>query len=256
MEQNKDNKIPEEPKKEIEKPVENKQNPPQEETQEQINWRKFRESREKERLEKEKELEEQKNKAKQAEEQAKAFKEALDAMMANDKPQAQEASIPSSFDLEAIDMPTGKEIKEYTQKSINEGIQKGLEKYLAEQQRVQQEREKQDLPKRIRGAHKDFDEVCSQENLDYLEYHYPEITSAFSHMPDSLDKWTNVYKAVKKFVPNINSNPDKAKADKNLNKPQSVSSVSTESGQNFSKGLPQSRRDQNWERMQKIMKGL
>lgn len=228
-----------------------------EETQDQINWRKFRESREKERIEKEKELEEERKKASSAQEQAKAFKEALDAVMNKEQtPSPAQQSQESDMDFNSLDMPTGKEIASFTQKSINEGIQKGLEKYIAEQKRVSQEKDQQQLPKKLRDSHDNFDKICSQENLDYLEYHYPEVAVPYSQMPDSYSKWSNIYKAIKKFVPNTDVKADKQKMEKNLNSPQSISAVGSQAEAATSKGVHQTKKEQNWARMQKIMKGL
>ncbi len=47
----------------------------------------------------------------------------------------------------------------------------------------------------------DFSRVCSQENLDYLDYHYPEISRPLQRLGDGYDKWHDTYHAVKKFIP-------------------------------------------------------
>ena len=239
----------EEVKKEIPK------NTTDQETPEQINWRKFRETREQERVSSQKGIEEEKKKTKAAQDQAQAFKDALDSVMNKETPQQSAVAEPLS-DFGSLDMPTGKEVMEYTQKSINEGIQKGLEKYVMEQQRVQKEKEQQNLPKRLKESHENFDKICSQENLDYLEYHYPEVAVPFSKMKDDFSKWSNIYKAIKRFVPTPDAKADKDKIDKNLNRPQSASAVSINADSDNSKGVSMNKRQQNWQRMQKIMKGM
>jgi hypothetical protein len=95
--------------------------------------------------------------------------------------------------------------------------------------------------------------------LDYLEYHYPEVANPLKRHNDGFDKWNDIYKAVKKFVPNLKeSKRDSAKADANFNKPKSMNSVSVNqpSESRNSSFISQEKKEANWERMKKLLKGI
>lgn len=207
---------------------------PQEESQEQINWKKFREARERER--KEKEIAE-KELAKKAEEVA-ALKAAMEAIVSKPEPMQREEG----------------------DESEEEKIKRHVREALADQARKDNEekakKEVEELPKHLAQAYGDFDQVCNTENLDYLEFHYPEVATAYKKMPDNFEKWSSIYKAVKRFVPNSNSKEIQQKLDRNLMKPQSMSSGVV----NQAKDVPplvldDQRRADNWQRMQRIIKG-
>lgn len=204
---------------------------------EEINWKKFRETREMERKQKEEAL----KIAAQKEAEAQALKQAMDALL--NKNQA-----PSS--------PSHYEEDETEDQRIEKKVQAALLK--KEQQFIQerQQREQQELPQRLNSTYKDFDQVCNTENLDYLEYHYPELATPFKHMPDSFDKWASLYQAVKRLVPNTNGKKDQAKAEKNFAKPQSMAvGGATQTGDTPPIRLEEKRRADNWARMQRVMKG-
>ena len=108
----------------------------------------------------------------------------------------------------------------------------------------------------MQSTFSDFNQVCSQENLDYLQYHYPEVAAGFKHAPDTFETWANIYKAMKRFVPNPDSKKDQARIEKNLAKPQSMSVPgSTQTGDHAPMDLSEKRRQDNWQRMQRVMKG-
>lgn len=206
------------------------------ESVEQINWRKFRQQREEER----KQREEIEKRAKAKEEEASALKAAMEALL--NKPNQRHTD------------------PEENEESDDDRIQKRIDAaILAREKKYEEERkqrEAQEFPQRLASNYKDFNQVCSTENLDYLEYHYPEIAKAYKHMPDGYDKWESVYKAVKRFLPNPESKKDEKKAEKNFNKPQSMSSASkTQIGDSAPVLLDDQRRKDNWNRMQKIMRG-
>ena len=90
-------------------------------------------------------------------------------------------------------------------------------------EKEREERERQEMPQRLQKTFGDFDKVVSTENLDYLEFHHPEIAEPFAKMENSYDKWRMVYAAIKKLVPNTDSKRDASKANANLAKPQSAS---------------------------------
>jgi len=210
------------------------------ENQQQINWKRFREERAKERKQKE----EAERRAAQKEEEARALKEAMEALL--NKPVAQ-----SREHEREDDSPSEEEIIE---RKVQAALEK-REKQLAEERRI---REAQELPNRLASNYKDFNTVCTEDNLDYLEFHYPEVAAAFKHMPDSFDKWANIYQAVKRFVPNgSNSNKDQAKATKNLSKPQSMSvGGMTATGDMAPHMLTEQKKQDNWARMQARIKGI
>ncbi len=223
-------------KDQLQEVKETKQTQEQVETPAQINWRKFREQREIER--KEKEAIERKYKEK--EQEALALKNAMEAVLNKNT-----YSAPQTEEREETE-------DERIQKKIDQALQ-ARERAL-EQQRAEQE--KALLPKKLTDTYSDFNQVCSQENIDYLEYHYPEIAQAFENQPDSFNKWANVYKAVKKLIPNHNSAKDEKKAQQNFNKPQSMSvSGVTQTGDNAPKFLDERRKQENYERMLRVMKG-
>lgn len=211
------------------------------ETDKEINWRKFREQREIERK--------QKIEAERIaiEERAKteALKAAMDALL--NKPNHSNQNNNQYSDNEETE-------DDRIQKHVKAAIAKEKESY--ERERIQQEQAT--FPQRLNSTFNDFNQVCSTENLDYLEYHYPEVATPYKHMQDGFDKWAAIYKAVKRFVPNTDNKKDQKKAEANFNKPQSISSTGTTQGGNAMPAarLDQTRKDDNWARMQKALKGL
>lgn len=227
-----------EAKENVQKSEEVKQEVVPQETVEQINWKKFRQDRELERKQKEEAL----KRAAEKEAEAQALKAAMEAIL--NKPQSQQ--------------PTNQYYQE--DQTEDQRIEAKVAAALAakEQQLESQRRQKeaQELPQKLASTFTDFNIVCSTENLDYLEYHYPEVASAFRHAPDGYDKWAAVYKAVKRFVPVPDSKKDQQRAEKNFNKPQAMSVPGvTQVGDTAPIQLDDKRRADNWARMQKIMKG-
>lgn len=211
------------------------------ESQEQINWKKFREQREIER--KQKDAAEKKAIEKEAE--AQALKAAMDAIL--NKQSSNQVQHSNQY-------------QEQEEESEDQRIQKKVDAALMARERSMEEQriksEIVNLPNKLAESYKDFNEVCSVENLDYLEYHYPEVAEAFKDRPDSFKKWEAVYKAVKRFVANPNSNKEQKKAEKNFNKPQSMAvSGATQTSDGAPMILDDKRRSDNWSRMQKVMKG-
>jgi hypothetical protein len=207
------------------------------ENEQEKNWKKFREQREVER----KQLEEERKRAKQKEEEAAALKAAMDALL--NKP--------------VNSMPIH---DQYQEESEDEKIQKKVEAALLERERkLEDERRKKEqaeMPIKLNQAYKDFDQVCSAENLDYIEYHYPEVATPFKHMPNSFEKWASIYQAIKRFVPNTDSKKDQKKAEKNFTKPQAMSAAgATQTGDQAPIMIDDKKRADNWARMQKVMKG-
>lgn len=203
------------------------------------NWRKFREQREIER--KEKDAAEKRAVEKEAE--AQALKAAMEALLNKQQPAQQQ------------------QYQSYGEEELSEDdrIQKKVEAAIAMKEKQyedsRKQREYQEYPQRLTAEYKDFNMVCSTENLDYLEYHEPEMATVFKQLPDGYDKWASIYKAVKRFVPNTNSNKDAKKAENNFNKPQSMAVAgATPTGDTAPMMLDDKRRADNWARMQRIMR--
>lgn len=239
-------KIEQSPPVEQEKKEEIKNNPSEkqvEETPEQINWRKFREERAIER----RQLEEERKNRQAKEAEAAALKAAMDAILNKPTPnQTINNNVEDGFEEE----------------SEEQRIERLVEQKLSARQKKEEEertqREAAALPQNLQKAYGDFNQICSTENLDYLEFHYPEIVKAYKYMPDGFDKWSSIYQSIKKFVPNTDSRKDASKADKNSVKPQSGSTpgVSQAGMPTSSYKLDEKRKAENWARMEKIRKGL
>lgn len=208
-----------------------------EETTEQINWRKFRETRKIDRAQKE----EAEKRAVAKEAEANALKQAMEALLSKNN-QSSQSSNGEYQQEESEDIRI--------QKKVDAAIQE-RDKRDAEYRR---QREIAEYPQRLEATYSDFSHVCSSENLDYIDYHYPEISKAFQNMPEGFDKWAAIYKSVKKLIPNTDSRKDQAKADKNFNKPQAMSAPGkTQTGDNPPLKLDDKRRTDNWERMKRVM---
>lgn len=206
-----------------------------------INWKAFKQAREVER----KQSEEIAKQAKKSQEEAIALKAALDAVLS--KPERNPRNEHENIENE-----------ETEDQRIDKRVNEAIARREAENEKKRREIENQEYPTRLSRDYKDFDQICTTENLDYLDYHYPEIAQAFAYMPQGYDKWSAVYKAVKRFIPNTDSKKDQSKADKNFNKPQSASSPGmTHSSDNApTHRLDDKRKAENWARMTQRMNKL
>lgn len=210
------------------------------ETQEQINWKKFREAREVERKQKI----EAERRASEKEAEAQALKAAMEALL-NKQTSQSSNSYQTNEDSEETE---SQRIKRLVSETID-----------AERKKDQMEKaqwEARELPRKLKENLSDFSIICSQDNIDYLEYHYPAIAKAFNKLPDGYEKWADVYDTIKKLVPNTNSKKEQAKAEKNFNKPQSMSIPGkTQVGDTAPQSLDDRRKADNWVRMQRTMRG-
>ena len=208
------------------------------ETPEQINWKKFREERRRER-ERAQQLEEERRKKA---EEAEALKQAMEALV--NKPSKQQDEQYSYYSDEE-------------EETVEQKLERLLEEREKKKEQERLQREQKELPTKLKQAHPDFDRICNEENLDYFEYHYPEVAEAYRYMPDSYDKWDKLYKAVKRFVPSAGDDSNKRRIEKNANKPQSVSTTGQAiSSDESPRMLTDERREANWKEMQRIIKGL
>lgn len=212
------------------------------------NWRAFREARKKDRLEKEA----AEKRAREKEEEAAALKAAMEAAFSK---QSQPHTSPNYYN-------NGGRIENYDDtddEKIERLVNQAIEKRQSEMARQQQERERYEMPSRLRQTFSDFNETVTADNLDYLEYHYPEIAKPLGRIPDSFEKWEDIYRAVKRFVPNsVNSHREAARAEHNLNKPRSISSTQITNTENnpTSYKISEQKKAENWRRMQRTLKGL
>ena len=216
-----------------------KQSPAPVEDEKEINWKKFKEARAQER----KQAEEHARRAQEKEAEANALKQAMEALL--NKPTRQQVQ-------QDEDPEESEDVR------IQRKVDAALTAYQQKMQSEYQQREQQETPRRLEQTYSDFHQVCHESNLDYLDYHYPEISRAFQHMPEGFEKWSSIYKAVKRFVPNTETKKEAAKADNNLKKPQSMSGTGTVTGQSGMSAarLDDARKAENWARMQRALKGL
>lgn len=206
------------------------------------NWRKFREQREAER----KSREDSERRATEKSAEAEALRAALEAL----------ANKPSNN--RQINEYGSQDNEETEEQRIDRRVESAIKQREVKAEQERKVREQHEFPERLKATYNDFNKVCSAENLDYLEYHYPEVAAPFAHLPDGYDKWQGIYRAVKRFVPNVDARQETAKVDKNLSKPGSISSTGNTHGGNAmpSARLDEARKAANWERMQRTLKGL
>jgi hypothetical protein len=210
------------------------------ETEADKNWKEFRKGREEDR----KRREDAERRASEKEAEAIALKQALEAIV--NKPSS---STPSSPGMEMQDEDDDSRIKRIVAQAIGD-----TEKKYAERQRIQ---EAKDLPHKLVSSFSDFNSVCTTENLDYLDFHHPEVSNAFKERPESFNKWADIYKYIKKSIPNPDSRKEEKKIEKNLGKPQSMSIPGvTNSGDSAPRKLDDKMRADNWARMLRVMKGV
>lgn len=217
-----------------------------EDTEKDPNWRAFREARKKDRAEREA----AERRASEKEQEVAALKAAMEVAFSKNAPSPQAYQQYYGINNEA----SGEESED---QRIERIINQRLEKKEIENERKRQEREIQEYPMRLMKDFPDFNNVISQENRDYLDYHYPEISRPLGRLSDGYDKWSDIYHAIKKFVPNSNSAKKEAlRADINSNKPKSMSSTGITQSQSIPGGhiLSEEKKAANWERMRKSSK--
>jgi hypothetical protein len=213
--------------------------PPIKTEENQANWKAFREQREADR----KARQESEKRAAEKHAEAEALKAALEAL--TNKPAQQ-------YHQDAGD------IEESEEQRIDRRVKTIIDQREREQDKIRAEKERQEYPNRLNQVYPDFGKTVSAENLDYLDYHYPEVSRPLQRLPDDFDKWSDIYNAVKKFVPQVNSQKETMKAEKNLQKPGSISQAGTTTGtgQMPSAILTEERKQSNYERMMRTMKGI
>lgn len=220
------------------KPTENKP------SEEDPNWRAFREARKQDRAK----TEAAEKRLAEKEAEAEALKAAMEAAFARES-----KSVHHRADMENREYASQDETED---ERIEKKVQAALAAREQAADRARAEREQQEYPQRLNQTYQDFHQTVSSENLDYLEFHYPEVANPLKRLQDGYDKWADIYKAVKKFVPNsVSAKKEAAKADANFNKPKSMSSTNmTQPGATAGGNrLTQERMDENWARMRKTL---
>src|SRR5579863_6231174 len=199
------------------------------------NWKAFREARKKDRAEKEA----AEKRAMEKDAEVAALKAAMEAAFSkNSTAQNQSPTYPE---------------EETEDQRIEKKVQQAIAQREAAWERSRQEREAQEYPQRLVQTYPDFNNTITPENLDYLEYHYPEVSRPLKRLGDGYDKWADIYLAIKKFVPNnTSSRKEAAKADANFSKPKSISSTGLTQTADTIGGtrLSEDRKAANWARMQ------
>jgi len=218
---------------------------PEKQEGEDPNWKAFREIRKRERAEKEA----AERRASEKEAEASALKAAMEAAFSKGNPQQQSNEYGGYTQTEESE-------EEKIARKVEEIIAKKEEQY----RREAAQQEMQEYPHRVQQTYPDYNKVVSQENIDYLDYHYPEITGPLSKMREGFEKASSVYQVIKKLVPNHgDAKRDAAKADTNMQKPRSLSSPtlmqSGEASRSSQQDVEKSRAE-NWARMQRLIKGI
>ncbi len=211
-------------------------------------WRAFREGRKKDRAEKEA----AERKAQEREAEVLALKAAMEAAFSK-------GSTPSLQQSNQYGYQNEYQPEESEDERIEKKVQAAIAQREAAAEKARMEREHQEYPNRLVQSYPDFHHVISQENIDYLDYHYPEVSRPLQRLRDGFDKWSDIYQAIRKFVPNnTSSKRESAKADANFSKPKSISSTGLTQNTEGLSGmrLTEDRKADNWARMQKILKGV
>lgn len=206
------------------------------------NWKAFREARKRDKADKEA----AERRAAEKEAEATALKAAMEAAFSK-----QSQSRNTSYDQEEIELSEDERIEKK--------VQAALTARESQYQRERQERERNELPQKLLQTFPDYNQVVNEENGAYLEYHHPELYRSLLRQPENFETCSDIYKVVKKLIPNSStSKKETIKADNNFNKPKSISSTGiTQPGEAKSSSiLSEERKQQNWERMQRIRKGL
>lgn len=210
-----------------------------EENKEDPNWKAFREARKKDRSEKEA----AERKALEKEQEVAALKAAMEAAFSRQQPQSTQ----------------GYPEEETEDQRIEKKVQAIISQREAIAERERQEREQREYPNKLNQVYHDFNNIVSAENLDYLEYHYPEVARPLKRQSEGFDKWSDIYHAIKKFVPNhATAKKEAAKAENNFNRPKSMSStgLSQSGNEAVPLRLSEERKAANWKRMQQVLGGI
>lgn len=206
------------------------------------NWRSFREARKKDVAEREA----AQKKAQEKEAEVAALKAAMEAAFSKGSPQQQQSYYQESHD-------------ETEDERIEKKVQAAIAAREREYEKSRLERERSELPQRLSREFPDYASVVNEENGAYLEYHHPELYRSLLRQPESFESCSDIYKVVKKLVPNAGTSKREAeKANANFAKPKSIASTGlTQTGEAVgSSRLSEDKKAENWARMQRLLKGV
>ena len=223
-------------------------------TPEEINWKVVREKTKEDRIARDKEKEQSLQKDDQIEALTLAIQNMFEAKDAPDLTKKQQDQIIA--DLVDEDIPTGGEVKNFLKKYVPDLIKEALTQN-AEKNRIEQvARDKEEMPEKLKEMHKDFDDVVQKDNLQYLDYHFPEVSGVLNILPEGLDKWSRVYKMIKKLVPNTGRG-DLRRLEKNANKPQNVAAATAppSNEQGYGRTLSEGEKKENYKRLIELSRG-
>lgn len=118
------------------------------------------------------------------------------------------------------------------------------------------------VDERLQAKYSDFDQIVSQENIEFLKQNEPELAYSLKALAsDPYAQGVAAYKLIKKVLPGTNKNVsvDKRKAETNLQKPISVNAApkaTTPLGNAhmFENGLTAELKAQLWKEMQEAKK--
>ena len=175
------------------------------ETDQQINFRKMRESQEQLRKENEQ------------------YRALLTAMQQeHNKQQAASASqneIDEFADVDPSDWTTFEQSKKVAEKIADNRARKVIEEYEAK-------RWKDDMLNRLRSKYSDFESVVTVANVNQLKALEPELALAISHIGDEDAKAVAAYKYIKSFIPGAAEvTASKQRIQENANRPKSLSAA-------------------------------
>jgi len=200
------------------------------------NWKKFREERENDR----KARIEAERMAEQKRQEAEALKAAMESLLNKDQPQGQYQGYNTESEEDIIEKK----------------VRAALDKERQRNEEARRQQEVQELPKKLEETYRDFNKVCNTESLDYLEFHYPEVAAGFKYMPEGFTKWSAIYQAVKRFVPQGHKE-DQKRIEENAMKPKTSLPNMTDTKPIGSPWvLSEDRKKANWERMQRDQRNL
>jgi len=140
--------------------------------------------------------------------------------------------------------------------------QKNLQRELQSLRAEMRAKEADTVMDRLKSKFSDFDDVVTQENVDYLKEHDPELAASIQSLSgDPYQQGLAAYKLLKKtdYYLNRETMKEKKQIENNLNKPPSVNQVrksgALAEANRFDRGLTPELKKQLWAEMQEARKG-
>ena len=143
------------------------------------NWKSFREARKRDIAAREA----AEKIAREKEAEAAALKAAMEAAFTKMQPQQSQQNYYNEQPEESED------------ERIDKKVAAALAAREAEYRNQSAQREAAELPQRLNRAYPDYNQVVSEENGAYLEYHHPELYRALLRQPENFETCTDIYNA-------------------------------------------------------------